>query len=431
MPRHDVAIIGAGPAGSAAALFLLKAGLRPVILEKESFPRFHIGESLTGECGICLREIGLEDPLLRQRNPIKHGVRVWGAGGHNSFWIPVMKRVSNDAPLEPAWTWQVRRSTFDRLMLDHAIRMGAGYCTGEAVKPLYDGDAIAGVRIRTAGGALEDLRSEVLIDASGQNTFLANHGVTGVKDRGSYDRQIAIFTHVAGADFGPGDESGNTLIFYRQKHHWAWFIPLDDEIVSVGVVVPSSYFSGRKLSKSDFLREELKTLNPELAKRVENVRFVEEVRAVSNYSYHVGRFTGKGFLCIGDSHRFIDPIFSFGLFFAVKEAQFAASAIANHMGSRLPEAPNPFAGFEANAEAGQEIIQNLVDCFWEYPLAFVKLVHLTHPEGIIDLFAGRVYGQLAPAAQEAAGAVAGMMARARLHHAAKTQSITAESRRSS
>jgi FADH2-dependent halogenase len=189
----------------------------------------------------------------------------------------------------------------------------------------------------------------------------------------------------------PGDGAGNTLIFYRQKNHWAWFIPLDDRVVSVGVVVPGEYFHAQKMSKLDFLRHELRALNPELSRRTPNLNFVEEVYSASNYSYHIKNFTGPGFLCVGDSHRFIDPIFSFGVNFALKEAEYATEAIQKHLAGEDRDSANPFATYEARSERGQDVIQALVDVFWEKPLPFVVLVHHQHREGMIDLFAGRIF----------------------------------------
>jgi FADH2-dependent halogenase len=392
--KHDVAIIGAGPGGAASALYLLQAGMKPIILEKEPFPRYHIGESLTGECGVCLRRLELEPWMAAARNPVKYGVTVYGAGGKNSFWVPVAQRLSK-TEMQPLSTWQVRRSTFDQMLLDTAISRGAEFLPCEAVAPIVENDRVNGIRFRTPNGAGEDLKAEVVIDASGQGTFLANRGVTSPKERGPYDKQVAIFSQVAGAVRDPGEAAGNTLIFYQKKHHWAWFIPLDDEVVSVGVVVPSDYFKAQKLVKPEFLRQELLNLNPELAKRVTNLNFTEEVRSISNYSYHVKNFTGKGFLCVGDAHRFIDPIFSFGLYFAMKEAEFAAAAVAEYFAGKNRDAANPFAAYEQMADQGQDVVQDLVDCFWDFPLAFVIFVHQRYKLDIIDCFAGRIYGEYA------------------------------------
>lgn len=388
--KTDVAIVGGGPGGAACALFLERAGIRSTIIESAQFPRYHIGESMTGECGNCLRSLGLEEEMVRRAHPIKWGVRVYGPKGKNPFWVPVMGRRPQGELFE-ASTWQVRRSDFDAMLLDTVRTRGIELIHGEALEPLRNGDSVRGVRVRTNSGAVEEVESSVLVDASGMTTFLANAGVTGTKERGSYDKQLAIFSQVTGAICDPGKESGNTLIFYQQKHHWGWFIPLDAETTSVGVVVPSEYFLERKESKEAFLTRELRELNPELTRRLSGSRLTEEVRAISNYSYHVRHFTGKGYLCVGDAHRFIDPVFSFGLYFSIKEAEHAAAAIAAYLGGAGCDDANPFAAYERHCNAGMDVIQELIDAFWNQPLAFAVCVHSRHVEDCIDMFAGRVY----------------------------------------
>lgn len=387
--RHDVVIVGGGPAGAMSALHLLRKGITPLIIEKENFPRYHIGESLTGEAGLCLRELGLEKAMEKARYPVKHGVNVYGPAGREAFCVPVKKRDENNR-LQPATTWQVRRSTFDKMLLDVAVERGAGLLPGRAVAPLCEDSVVRGVRVRI-GEREEDVRAGVVIDASGQGTFLANAGVTSPKERGRYDRQVAVFSQVTGAVPDPGDFAGDTQIFYRAKNHWAWFIPIDDVVVSVGVVVPASYFTGLKLSPGDFLRREFLALNPALSRRVAAAKFVEDTFTISNYSYHIRQYTGKGFLCAGDSHRFIDPIFSFGLNFAMKEAQLASDAIARYLEGGGRDAGNPFAEYQARSERGQDIVQDLIDVFWDRPLPFAVLVHNQHREEMIDLFAGRIF----------------------------------------
>ena len=391
MNQTDITIVGAGPAGTVTALYLLQAGLKPLILEKEPFPRYHIGESLTGECGNCLRELGLEQQMQSMGWPVKYGVKVYGAGGENSFWVPVNKR-NQDNQLEEASTWQVRRSDFDRMLLKTAIERGARFVEGKALSPIIDDDRVTGIHYQSNDGTDHMLNTKVLVDASGQSTFMANNSnLTSVKEKGRYDRQVAVFSQVKHALRDPGTASGNTLIFVGKPYHWAWFIPLDDEVTSVGVVVPKDYFRSKAASPEEFLESELKVLNPELARRLKGAVFTESVRTLSNYSYHVKRFTGNGFLCVGDSHRFIDPIFSYGVYFSVKEAQMAAQAIERSLKHPQAQTTNPFAEYQKNAERGQDVIQDLLDCFWLRPLAFMIFVHYQYREGFIDLFAGRIY----------------------------------------
>ncbi len=387
--RTDVVIVGGGPGGAASAVFLAEKGIHSVIIEKESFPRFHIGESMTGECGNVVRRLGLEEALERIPKTIKHGVNVYGQGGNASFWVPVMRRNEEEA-LEKTFTWQVRRGEFDELLLDKAVADGATLVRGKAVKVLTQPDGVpCGVTVRQEDGAQIDVMAEIVLDASGQTTFLSNMGMTGKKERGNYDRQIAIYSHVKGA---VREEEDNTLIFYEKKNHWAWFIPLDEETVSVGIVVPSDYYRESNMEMRDFYLHEMQRINPQLSLRVPDVALVEEVRATSNYSYHIRNFTGKGFLCVGDAHRFIDPIFSFGLHFALTEAHLAANAIAAYLQDGVgSDAENPFAEYERYCELGMNTIQDLLDCFWDHPISFAFFAHSRYVDDFIDMFAGRVY----------------------------------------
>lgn len=389
----DVAIVGGGPGGAASALYLADRGVSSKIIEMETFPRFHIGESMTGECGGLIRGLGFTDEMMQRGHAVKHGVTVYGAGGKNKFWIPVMRRTPEG--LEDTTTWQVRRSEFDGMLLDAAREKGTEVIRARAESPIIDDDgSVGGVRVKDENGVSFDVRSKVLIDASGRKTWLANTGVAGPKIRDKYDNQIAIFSHFKGVRRDEGEASGNTLIFYKEFLQWAWFIPLDEETVSIGVVTPTKYFKAKGEEVEAFYRRELQELNPELADRMADAVMVEEIRAATNYSYYVDDFTGPGFVLVGDSHRFIDPIFSFGLFMTISDAQMAASAIADHLEGKGPGGPNPFIEYQQRSAQGLSVFQDLIDGFWANPLGFGYMVHYTkHWEGIIDIFAGRVFGQ--------------------------------------
>src|SRR5438105_8664125 len=354
MTKSDVLIVGGGPAGSASAMFLAREGIKATILEGEAFPRYHIGESMTGAGGKVLRELDLAPKMYRRIHPTKQGVKVYGQSTRGTWFVPVTGRDENWKLFE--WdTWQVRRSDFDRMMLEEAVARGAALVHAKAIKPIVRDGTVRGAQVRMPDGGTEDFESEVLLDCSGQATWLANHGgVTGPKYLGSYDRQIAIFSQVAGAirDSGPTRDThrDNTLIFYQQKYHWAWFIPLDENVVSVGIVIPAAYFLEKKETKRDFYLRELRELHPELSRRLPEIRLVEDVHVIPNYSYQVKAFCGKGFLCIGDAHRFVDPIFSFGLFASLKEASLVAPVIKNYLNGAGRDQSNPFADYQLYCE---------------------------------------------------------------------------------
>lgn len=401
--KTDVVIIGGGPAGATAAMYLKRDGINCIIVERESFPRYHIGESMTGECGGILRDLGLGDVMLEAKHPIKHGVKVYGTGGKNSWFVPVMQR-DEEWNLKEQFTWQVRRSEFDGMMLDEAVKRGATLVNGQVTKALMTDDgAVCGVQVRTADGNLMDIHAEMTLDCSGQSTFLANTGVTGPKYLGNYDKQIAIFSQVKNAirdEGGSRDKHrDNTLIFYKSKYHWAWFIPIDDEITSVGIVVPSAYYIETRESKADFIKRELRELNPELSRRVPDLELVEEARTVVNYSYQVKKFTGRGYICVGDAHRFLDPIFSFGLYVGMKEAQLAAQQVKAYLNGANRDSDNPFREHAEYCERAIDILEDALDAFWEQPLAFAAFVYERYVPFMIDVFAGRIYErQPSPAA---------------------------------
>ncbi len=394
--KTQVAIVGGGPGGAASAMFLARHGIESIIIEKETFPRYHIGESMTGEAGGVLRELGLGERMLQDKHPVKHGVRVYGPQGHTAWFVPVMQRDANNN-LKDQFTWQVRRSVFDQMMLDEAVARGATLIHGKATKPIMTDDgAVCGVEVRMADGGVQQIEAEMVLDCSGQSTWLANLGyVTGPKYLGAYDKQIALFSQVTGFERDPGGDRehmpDNTHIFYQKKYHWAWAIPLDDEVVSVGIVTPSQYFVDKKESKPDYVKRELRELHPELSRRLPEINLVEDAHVIPNYSFQVRKFAGRGYMCIGDSRRFIDPIFSFGLYVTMKEAQFAADVVRDYLNGKNRDSDSPFEDYMVMAEKGADVLEDVLDCFWENPLAFAFFVHARYRELLIDVFAGRIY----------------------------------------
>jgi flavin-dependent dehydrogenase len=394
--KTDVLVIGGGPAGATAALRLLAKGLRPIIVEREQFPRYHIGESMTGECGAIVRELGFGERMAAAGHAVKHGVCVFGPRGNNDWWIPVMQRLES-GELRDQVTWQVRRSVFDAMLLEEATRRGAQLIPGRALAPIVgaDGRSVQGAEVRTAEGMRLRIDAEMTLDCSGQASFLAHHKLTGPKYLGAYDKQIAIFSQVANYVRANGaqrvDQPGNTHIFYRKKYHWAWGIPLDGEVTSIGVVVPASYFRDTGESKDEFLRREMRELNSGLSARIPEPELLEPAHVIPNYSFQVRKFAGPGYICVGDAHRFIDPIFSFGLYAALKEAGLAADAAAAYLQGKGRGSPDPFRDHMLEVESALDILEDVLDTFWENPLGFAVLVHKGFRESLIDVFAGRIF----------------------------------------
>lgn len=394
--KHPVIILGGGPAGAATAMYLLKHGITPVIVERDDHPRYHVGESLTGATAIALKELGLGPAIEAQRYPVKHGAVFYGPDGKNDFWVGLVRRNEQGVQV-PNSTWNVMRSSFDKILFDAAIERGAIRIKATALAPIVQDDAVIGLKIRTPEGATENLYSEVLIDASGCATFLANHRVTGRKVPGNSDKQIALFTQFANTvrDDGPGlhQQPGNALLYYQEKHYWAWFIPVSDELTSVGVVFRTEHFKRAGMTKEQMMLHECRHMTPVLSERLPDLQPTEPIHAIPNFSYRVHNYTGKGFVCIGDAHRFIDPIFAYGVYFGIQEGEFAANTIAQFLSGKIKTNGNPFADFERLCDGGNEVVEDVIGVLWEYPLAFQRIVTWRDKVPSLDLLSGRIYGE--------------------------------------
>jgi len=395
--KHPVIILGGGPAGTATAMYLLRRGITPVIVERDDHPRFHVGESLTGATAITLKNLGLGPAIEAQRYPVKHGAVFYGPDGKNDFWVGLVRRDEKGEQV-PNSTWNVMRSSFDKILFEAAVERGAIWVKATALAPIVKDDTVIGLKIRTPDGATENLYSEVLIDASGCATFLANHRVTGRKVPGNSDKQIALFTQFANTvrDNGPElhQQPGNTLLYYQAKHYWAWFIPVSDELTSVGVVFRTEHFKKARMSKEQMMLHECRHMTPVLSERLPDLTPQEPIYAIPNFSYRVHNYTGKGFVCIGDAHRFIDPIFAYGVYFGIQEGEFAAETIAQLLAGEIKTNGNPFADFERLCDEGNEVVEDVIGVLWEYPLAFQRIVTWRDKVPSLDLLSGRIYGEL-------------------------------------
>lgn len=401
--KTQVVIIGGGPAGTGLAIALHKQGIESIVLEKETFPRLHVGESMTGECGDSVRALGLEAEMAKYHFPVKWGTMVYGAEGRNRFFVPVMNR-DKDNTLFAQPTWQVRRSDFDNMMLSVCKDQGTQVVKGMAKEVLRNDKGIpCGVKYKTDEGEEKEIQADFVADASGQMTFLSSRGVAGERNRGNYAKQLAIFSHFKGVKRpDPVVDSpltvDDTMLFYQKRDHWAWFIPVNQELVSIGIVTPAEYYRSSGKGKKDFLLSEMQTLNPELAKRIQSAEMAEDVHSVANYSYQIKNFGGHGYLCIGDAHRFIDPIFSFGLHFSLVESSKAAVVIADYLAGNRAHLENPFEEHMKYCEMGMDNLQILLDSFWSYPFAFsLYMKDAKYRPGFIDVFAGRCYLEDPPA----------------------------------
>jgi flavin-dependent dehydrogenase len=315
---YDVAIVGGGPAGSTAATLLAKAGRRVVVLERDKFPRFHIGESLLPFSTQTFDRLGVREKLDRAFIP-KYGGEIMSACGSRGvkFYFKDGYQSKRDR------AYQVTRSEFDKLLLDHSRENGAEVREESEVKNIAFADDRAKIDIETAGGEKSTIEAKYLLDCSGRQTLLGN----SYKLKKTYDhlQKFSIFAHYDGVDRLEGKDA--TLIrMVRGLDRWFWLIPLTETRTSVGVVMDTAAFRAEKLSPEAAL-EKFIAEQPLMTERMKNSRRVSPVYSAGDYSYRNVKLYGDRWLLAGDAAGFIDPVFSSGVFLAVMSAERAADTL--------------------------------------------------------------------------------------------------------
>jgi flavin-dependent dehydrogenase len=230
-------------------------------------------------------------------------------------------------PHECSQTWQVLRSEFDRMMLDNAREHGVN--AHEQVRVLdllVEGDRAVGVRIMEAGGAQREVRAKVVIDASGQSTLVANR--FKLRESDPKLKKGALWTYFAGAYRDTGRDEGATLVLQTSgKRGWFWYIPLHNDIMSVGVVASFAELFGERRDHEQIYQEWL-DMCPAAKERVAHGRRVADFYATKDYSYRSRQAAGDGWVLVGDAFGFLDPLYSSGVLLALKSGQLAADAVS-------------------------------------------------------------------------------------------------------
>ena len=319
----QVIVIGGGPAGSTVSTLLAQQGIQVLLLEREHFPRFHIGESLIPETYWVLKRLKMLEKLQASHFVKKHSVQFVNDSGRVStpFYF------HDNKPHECSQTWQVVRSEFDKMLLDNAREQGVQVHEGVRVTDiLLQGDRATGVEIIDPQGHRRQIRADVVVDASGQSSLMINK--LGLRKSDPQLNKGAIWSYFEGAYRDTGRDEGATLVLQTKgKKGWFWYIPQHNNIVSIGVVADFDYlFTGRKDHEATF-NEEVE-LCSNLKQRLSSAKRVSRFHATKDYTYRSSRVAGDGWVLVGDAFGFLDPLYSSGVLLALRSGELAADAIA-------------------------------------------------------------------------------------------------------
>ncbi len=384
--NFDTIVIGAGPAGSSASAILAEHGLKVLVLEREKFPRYHIGESLLPFTCFPLKRLGLFDKMQQSAFVKKYSVQFVSPSGKASqpFYF------STRYEAQVAQTWQVLRSEFDQMLMENARAKGATVMEEVTVRELLrEGKRTVGVLAEKKSGEKVEFRAPMTLDCSGKEAFVPMR--LNWRMREPKLNKVAVWTYYRGAKRDEGIDAGATTVAYVPEKGWFWYIPQHRDMISVGVVAEGKYLTrdGVKDPKAIFERE-----IEQNAWIKEHVACGEQVGnhfITSEYSFRARYCAADGLLLAGDSFGFLDPVFSSGVMLALKSGVMAGDAI--HAAFQAQDfSAERFTEYGRTLCEGIENMRKLVYVFYDHKFSFRVLAN-NHPDvvGLItDCLSGDV-----------------------------------------
>lgn len=365
----DVVVIGGGPAGATAAALLGEYGHRVVVLERETFPRYHVGESLLPYCYHTLDRLGMVEKLNADCFVKKYSVQFASIDGRSSqpFYFNTHM---DDHPASQ--TWQVVRDRFDRMMLDNAAERGADVRMGWSAKSLIQDEdgRVTGVLAEDAGGSRVRFDAPLTIDCSGRDGFAINR--LDWRKRDPQLSKIAMWAYYKGGVRGEGIDEGTTTVAYLPEKGWFWHIPLPDDVISLGIVGSREYLYRDGKDLAGIFEREIQN-NQWIAERMAPAKRFGEFYVTGDYSYRSEYSAADGLVLAGDAFSFLDPVFSSGVFLALKSGELVADAAhealeANDCSARAFEA------YSDDLCAALEAMRKLVYAFYDEDFSFGRLL---------------------------------------------------------
>lgn len=327
----DVVVIGGGPGGSSAATVLARAGKKVVLLERERFPRFQIGESLLPAGWEIWRRLGIAEKIEAEGFTVKQGINF---GMFNQKPEVVLLTAEYPEYFEKAYTYHVERARFDQLLLEHAAQCGVDVRQEWSVQDvLFEAGRAVGVVAAPKGGTPRELRASVVVDGSGRECLIARK--LGWRRPHPELNKVSHFAHFAGAwrrdpheivSVGEVIEGSVTTDIHTIEGGWMWYIPLRNGITSVGAVLDARAAKSMGATPQErFDTAVARCAN--VREWLDGAEQVMDMHTISAIAYLNDRFCGDGFVLVGDAAMFVDPVFSAGVTLAMRGGVYAADAI--------------------------------------------------------------------------------------------------------